>query len=58
MGTDVLILEPDLLEGVWADQAGVAADDVVVEVIGDYQGEFGAGAGERALERAGVQHPE
>jgi hypothetical protein len=58
LGADVLVLEPDWLEGVRADQAGVAADDAVIEVIGDDQGEFGAGVGERALERAGVQHPE
>jgi hypothetical protein len=37
LGADVLVLEPDWLEGVRADQARVAADDVVIEVIRDDQ---------------------
>ena len=44
------------LEGVRGDLAGVAADDVAIEVVGDDQGKLGVGAGERTLERASLQH--
>src|SRR5205823_5552489 len=53
-GPRVLDLELDRPEGVRADQAGIAADQVVVHVVGDNQRQLGAGSGQRGLERQRV----
>ncbi len=46
------------MEGVRVEQAGVAADDIAVDVIGDDEGQFGTGAGEGVLEGSRLQHAE
>jgi hypothetical protein len=51
-------LEPDGPEGIRVHQAGVAADQAAVDVVGDDQRQFGVGGRERALEQPRFQHPE
>jgi hypothetical protein len=57
-GSGLLDLESDWLEGVRAEQAGVAADDVAVDVVGDNECQFGAGVSEGALQGSCLQHTE
>jgi hypothetical protein len=54
----VFDLESHPPEGGRADQAGVARDDIPIDVIRDDQGKIGSGAGQRAPEWPGIQHAE
>jgi hypothetical protein len=58
LGPGVLDLESDRPERVRADQVGVTAHDVAVDVFGDDQRDLRTRAGQRALERPGLEHAE